>query len=331
MPTITYQHQQITLESGENLLEGLEHAGVEVPCSCSSGVCHGCMAQALAGTVPAEAQMGLSANQRRLKYFLTCQCYPKDDLQFTLAGNLEARTTATLVDKQVLNQRVLMVRLQADIDWRAGQHTILWRTETRGRAYSIASSPDDGFVELHVRRRPNGLVSHWLEHELAVGDQCQISPATGDTYYSPAMPGQPLLLVGTGTGLAPLTGVLRQALNDGHHGEIYLYAAAGEPQYLYMVDELRALAQQHADLHYFPVVHRNPERQPDLLLGDLVELIPQRHPRLRRHLVYLCGAEPMVEFLKEYCFYRGALMEDIFIKTFSPGEKSRADAAATGP
>lgn len=319
MPTITYENQQIHLDSQENLLEGLEKAGVEVPCSCSSGVCHGCMAQALAGTVPPAAQMGLSANQRRLNYFLTCQCYPKDDLHFTLTNNLEARTTATLIEKRVLNERVMLARFKADIDWRAGQHIIIWRTETRGRTYSIASSPDEGYVELHVRRRPNGLVSQWLEQELEVGAQCQFSPATGDTFYSPAMPGQPVLLVGTGTGLAPLTGILMQALNDGHHGEIYLYAAAGEPQYLYLVDELTALAQKHRDLHFFPVVHRNPDKRPNLLQGDLVDLIPQRHPKLRRHLVYLCGAQPMVDVLKEYCFYSGALMEDIFIKTFSPG------------
>ncbi|RLU03097.1 MAG: hypothetical protein D9N11_05890 [Ketobacter sp.] len=319
MPTITYENQQITLHDQQNLLEGLEQAGVEVPCSCSSGVCQGCMAQALKGSIPPAAQIGLSANQRRLNYFLTCQCYPKSDLHFTLTNNLESRATATLVEKRVLNQRVLMVRFKADIDWRAGQHVIIWRTETRGRAYSIASSPDEGYVELHVRRRPNGLVSHWLEHELELGGHCQFSPATGDTYYSPAMPGQPVLLVGTGTGLAPLSGILRQALNEGHHGEIYLYAAAGEPQYLYLLDELTELAQKHQALHFFPVVHRNPDQQPNLLEGDLVDLIPQRHPKLRRHLVYLCGAQPMVEVLKEYCFYSGALMEDIFVKTFSPG------------
>jgi len=319
MPTITFEDQQIALDSGENLLEGLENAGIEVPCSCSSGICHGCMAQALEGDIPSAAQAGLTNNQRRLNYFLTCQCYPESDLHFTLASNLEARCTATLIEKRVLNQRVLLARFKADIDWRAGQHIIIWRTETRGRTYSIASSPDDGYLEFHVRRRPDGLVSHWLEHELQVGDQCQFSPATGDTYYSPAMPGQPVLLVGTGTGLAPLSGILRQALNDGHHGEIHLYAAAGEPHQLYMVEELTALAKAHRDLHYHPVVHRNPDNLPNLLEGDLVDLIPQRHPRLRRHLVYLCGAQPMVEFLKEHSFFSGAMEGDIFIKTFSPG------------
>lgn len=321
MPTILYESQHITLNTHENLLDGLERAGVEAPSSCSSGICHGCMAQALSGTVPPDAQRGLTDHQRRLNYFLTCQCYPEADLQFTLAGNLNARTAATLVDKRVLNQRVLRVRLQAEIDWRAGQHIILWRTPTRGRTYSLASTPEEGFLELHVRRRPNGLVSHCLEHQLGIGEQIQISPATGDTYYSPAMPGQPLLLVGTGTGLAPLSGILKQALNDGHHGEIFLYAAAGEPHQLYLCDELNALAEHHRDFHYYPVVHRNQNNLPNLLQGDLVDLIPRRHPKLRRFLVYLCGAPTMVEALQKYCFFNGAYMEDIFIKTFSPASK----------
>lgn len=318
MPTIVCEDQQIALESGENLLEGLEKAGIEVPCSCSSGICLGCMGQALEGNIPAAAQVGLSENQRRLNYFLPCQCYPETDLNFTLACNLEARSTATLIEKRVLNERVLLARFEADIDWRGGQHIIIWRTETRGRTFSIASTPDDGLIEFHVRRRPNGLVSHWLEHELEVGAQCQFSPATGDTYYSPAMPGQPVLMVGTGTGLAPLSGILRQALNDGHHGEINLYAAAGEPHQLYLVNELLALAEKHRDLKVHFVVHRNPDNLPNLLEGDLVDIIPNLHPKMRRHLVYLCGAQPMVDALKEHCFFAGAMDWDIFIKTFSP-------------
>ncbi|MYM62952.1 2Fe-2S iron-sulfur cluster binding domain-containing protein [Pseudomaricurvus sp. HS19] len=319
MPTITYEDHEIDLDAGENLLEGLEKSGFKVPCSCSSGICQGCIAQALEGDLPLAAQQGLTLNQRRLNYFLTCQCYPETDLHFTLASNLEARSQATLIEKRVLNQRVLLARFRAEMDWRAGQHIIIWRTETRGRTYSIASTTEDGYLEFHVRRRPDGLVSHWLENELQVGEQCQLSPATGDTFYSPAMPGQPVLLVGTGTGLAPLSGILRQALNDGHHGEIYLYAAAGEPQQLYMVDELKALADKHRDLHYFPVVHRNTSQDPGILEGDLVELIPQRHPKLRRFLVYLCGAENMVDMLKDHCFFNGVMDGDLFIKTFSPG------------
>lgn len=325
MPTITYEDRQITLSNQSNLLEGLERAGIEVPCSCSSGVCHGCMAQLLEGSVPATAQLGLSKNQRRLKYFLTCQCYPETDLRLTLASNIQERHTATLIDKRIVNSRVMVARFAANIDWQPGQHITLWKSPTRGRVYSIASSPDDGYVELHVRRRPNGLISHWLEHELSVGEECQFTTPAGDCYYSPAMPGQPILLVGTGTGIAPLYGILKQALAAGHHGKINFYAAAGEPQQLYLVDELRTLAQRHADFNYRPVVHRNNTSDSasnsidNLLEGDLLDLIPRHHDNFRRHLVYLCGAPAMVETLKQQCFLNGALMEDIFTNTFTPG------------
>lgn len=320
MPTITLEERQITLSPRDNLLESLERAGIEVPCSCSTGVCHGCMAQALDGEIPSAAQLGLSKNQRRLNYFLTCQCYPETDLNITLASNLEARRPAKLVDKQIVNSRVMVARFEADIDWRAGQHVVVWRTETRGRTYSIASSPEDGFIELHIRRRPNGLVSAWLEHEFEIGEETQFGAPAGDCYYSPAMPGQPVLLIGTGTGIAPLYGILKQALSAGHHRSITLYAAAGEPHQLYLVDELTALADRYPEFNYVPVVHRSTFALPNLLEGDLIDLIPQRHPQLRKHLVYLCGAPAMVETLKQQCFMRGALMEDIFTNTFTPGE-----------
>ncbi len=319
MPTVTYEEHQLDLNPYENLLESLEKAGFEVPCSCHSGVCHGCMAQAIEGQVPAAAQAGLSNNQRRLKYFLTCQCYPDSDLHIKLATNLQDRRKATLIEKRELNQRVLLVRFKAELDWRAGQHVTIWKSETRGRTYSIASSPEDGYIELHMRRRLNGLISHWVEHELMIGSQCQFSQPAGDCYYSPAMPGQDVILIGTGTGLAPLYGILRQALSVGHHGKIILYAAAGEARQLYMVNELRELSANNPDFHYVPVVHRNPDKLSYLTEGDLIDLIPQFHPTLKRCLVYLCGATAMVDQLKELCFLKGAMPGDIFTNTFTPG------------
>ena len=133
------------------------------------------------------------------------------------------------------------------------------------------------------------------------------------------MPNQPVLLIGTGTGIAPLYGILKQALSAGHHGGIIFYAAAGDPDQLYLREELTTLADRHSDFRYVPVVHRNSGNQPDLLEGDLIDLIPRRHPQLRHYLVYLCGAPAMVETLKERCFMNGVLMEDIFTNTFLPG------------
>jgi sulfite reductase (NADPH) flavoprotein alpha-component len=76
------------------------------------------------------------------------------------------------------------------------------------RYYSIASADADGAVEICVRRQPQGLCSQLL-HELPVGACIQgfLQPHPD---FRPDAGQHPLILVGAGTGLAPLIGFARK-------------------------------------------------------------------------------------------------------------------------
>lgn len=78
------------------------------------------------------------------------------------------------------------------------------------RYYSIASADEDGAVEICVRRQPQGLCSTLL-HELPVGACIQgfLQPHPD---FRPDAGQHPLILVGAGTGLAPLIGFARKNL-----------------------------------------------------------------------------------------------------------------------
>ncbi len=85
----------------------------------------------------------------------------------------------------------------------------------RRRSFSIASPPHDPRVlELHVRRVAGGEFSAPLFDENTRG-----SPAdhrgTAGTVHIPAAAHAPMLLVGGGTGLAPLLSILRHVLENG--------------------------------------------------------------------------------------------------------------------
>jgi ferredoxin-NADP reductase len=86
----------------------------------------------------------------------------------------------------------------------------LSRADGLARAYSIASQPDaaDGCVELHVRVLSSGRMSSWLGGGQAVGERVSLRGPIGECFYLPGNPQQPLLLAGTGTGLAPLWGIV---------------------------------------------------------------------------------------------------------------------------
>ena len=75
------------------------------------------------------------------------------------------------------------------------------------RYYSLASGTRDGFVEICVRRRAGGLCSNFL-YGLQPGDSLQafVHPNPG---FALTGSKSPLLLIGAGTGVAPLAGFIR--------------------------------------------------------------------------------------------------------------------------
>ena len=78
------------------------------------------------------------------------------------------------------------------------------------RYYSIASADEDGAVEICVRRQPQGLCSTLL-HELPLG-ACVQGFLQPHPDFRPDAGQHPLILVGAGTGLAPLIGFARKNL-----------------------------------------------------------------------------------------------------------------------
>lgn len=61
---------------GETVLDAFRRIGADLRFSCRSGVCHACRVKCSSGTVPADAQHGLSAELAAQRWLLACQCIP---------------------------------------------------------------------------------------------------------------------------------------------------------------------------------------------------------------------------------------------------------------
>ncbi len=156
------------------------------------------------------------------------------------------------------------------------------------RYYSLASGTRDGFVEICVRRMPGGVCSNHL-HALRVGDSVQAFIHANPGFVLPAGRA-PVLLIGAGTGVAPLAGFIRA---NARHQPMHLYYGARDPaRDFYFGTELQAW---QADGH-LAGLHTTFSRTPD---GGYVQEALRRDAAQVRALlaqgaaVRVCGSRPM--------------------------------------
>lgn len=156
---------------------------------------------------------------------------------------------------------------------------------------------------------PGGLVSGWIFENLKAGDTVTISEALGDCFYVPGNPGQSILLIGTGSGLAPLFGIIRDALLSGHSGQIKLYHGSYNTAGLYLVSELKGLAQSHANLSYIPCVSEG--NAPDgYAQGMVLDVALRDNTNLSSWRDFLCGNPDMVNAAKHEAYLSGAAINN---------------------
>ncbi|WP_217476483.1 iron-sulfur-binding ferredoxin reductase [Stutzerimonas stutzeri] len=307
MPELTVEDRRWTVSAGRNLLDALNDAGLRVPYSCRAGSCQACLVRCVQGA-PADARPeALDAELRAKGWRLACQCTVTEDLNVALydprRDGLSARVQALdWLDGQVLRLRLVPER---PLRYRAGQSVLLWTDEGVARPYSLASLPgEDAWLEFQIDCGRPGAFSD-RARKLAVGDQLGLGQLHDSALrYEPDWQTRPLLLLAAGTGLAPLWGVLREALRQGHAGPVrLLHFCRGES---YLRASLDQLAERHPNLSVERI-----DRQ-------------QTHDRLqslriasRQEVALICGASAFVDACAKRLFMaglpRGQVLCDVFL------------------
>ncbi len=318
MTYLRFDEHRIELREGESVLEALLREGFAVPYGCRSGVCQTCLMRAAQGIPPQSAQKGLKDTLAVRHHFLACICHPQTDLDIMLANDWPAPIKARIRARRKLARDILELTLETDshLDYHAGQFIEIRGPEEHRRCYSLASvTGEDNLIELHVRRIPGGRVSNWLHDHLTPGDNLEIRGPMGSCFYCPGNPQQTLLMIGTGTGLAPLYGILREALRQGHYGPIHLFHGSRSPEGLYFQDVLQELADRHAQLHYVPCL--SGENIPGgITRGRAHEVALSRFDTLSKWRIFLCGNPGMVREARLRAFLAGAESRNIHADPF---------------
>lgn len=302
----------------ESALDALNRGGAAIPSSCRNGVCQTCLLKAIEGPVPSRSQVGLKETLRAQNYFLACQCIPPQSLHIERPGAEAGRVSATIRDVHPLNTDTVALTLECPLvtEYHAGQFINIFQGPTTSRSYSLASvAGQDPHLILHIRRVNGGRVSGWIHDEVRRGDHVEITRPVGHCFYVPTDLDQPLLLLATGSGLAPLYGIARAALKQGHRGPIRLYHGSRRQEGLYLQAELLALSADYPHFHYHPCVSQE-EPSGSVRRGRVLSVALQDSPKPSGSKAYLCGHPDMVASAKKALFVAGIALKDIYADPF---------------
>jgi len=234
---------------------------LNLPHSCKGGSCGTCRVRLVSGRIayPHGRPPGIDAAEEAAGYALICQGRALEDLV------IETREIRHVTDVEIreLPARVeRMKRLAPDVTglwlrlpaiepftWQAGQYIDVMLDGDRRRSFSLANPPRDAaFLELHVRRTPGGAFSERVFTDMRPGALLRIEGPLGQFFYRPG--DRPILLVGGGTGYAPLKAILREVLEGGSRRDVVLFWGARTATDLYENTWLREVAAKHPNFHY---------------------------------------------------------------------------------
>jgi CDP-4-dehydro-6-deoxyglucose reductase len=207
-----------SVEEGESLLEGAMRSTVVLPYSCREGRCSACMCKVEQGeTIPLQEETGLTAEQKSQGWILSCVRSLKSDVVLDAEDlstlNLPKAKTLPCKINQIkrLTDDVLNVHLRlpptSNFQYKAGQYIEVIGAGVK-RSYSIANVPDaNNVLELQIRRVDSGIMSQYWFEKAKVNDLLRIRGPLG-TFCLRDVRGKHLILMATGTGIAPIKAML---------------------------------------------------------------------------------------------------------------------------
>ena len=310
--------QKLSCPSGQSVLQCLQNANIQTSYCCQSGICHTCMLRAVDGTPNDKSQSGLSDSLKEQGYFLACICYPESDLKLSRVKPGSQQLKSVIKEIENINDSIsrILVETLSPIEFRAGQNIELIRDDGLSRNYSIASIPNENnLLEFHVQHIPGGKMSTWLRKETPKGEAIYLGQPKGNCYFPENEQPEGILLIGTGSGLAPLYGILKDALLHQYQGPIELFHGSSRASGLYYVEQLNQLAKENSNFHYQPCVSRatiplwyQTGRSNDIAFRQVRSL--------ENWKVYLCGNAQMVSRARQQALTAGAKPENILADPF---------------
>lgn len=247
-------------EADEDLLGAAARAGIAVPAACRNGVCEICEARLLAGAaVNTRNQQNIAVGER----LMLCRSRALTDLELEIdavmaaGANQPRRFQARVADVQSISHDVYRVELQLprrrELSFHAGQYLSVVLPDTDPCFFSIASSPTDQSIELHIQASPEWVSAQKVIDALTAGGEVTLEMPHGKACLAKA-PDKPLLLVAAGTGFAQMKSLVDYLRTTSYDQPVTLFWGVRRHEDMYLRSLAQRWEQEWPAFKFLPVV-----------------------------------------------------------------------------
>jgi CDP-4-dehydro-6-deoxyglucose reductase len=329
MPQVTLSNgTRYSAEPGTTLLDAALAQGLVLEHSCRNGRCGSCKARVLEGQVSALREASsLTAQEAESGWVLTCAHQALTDVtldvedQGALAGISIKTVPSRIAALTRLAPDVLKLELRlpptAQFRFLPGQSIDITSPTGVRRSYSLAGdAADTSKLELQIRRVDGGQFSAYWFERAQLNELLRFQGPRG-TFYLRPMAGRHLVLLATGTGIAPFASMLRQVAAmpaNERPGKVSLYWGGRVAADLYF--DPKPLLD---GLHYVPVLSRAECNWPGERGHVQDALLRHRESdpwSLAQAAVYACGSEAMIHSAREQLLAAGLPAKQYFYDAF---------------
>jgi propane monooxygenase reductase component len=336
---------EMEIEEGETVLDAAFRQGVTLMHGCKEGQCASCKSVLCSGDIELlkYSTFALSDTEREQDRVLLCRTLAYSDLvvellnfdEQLLARSIPVRSYSariTAIESLTHDIRRLEIVTEQPLKFWAGQYVdITVPSAGVTRSFSMANPPSrKSHLEFIIKIYPNGAFSSLLQDTLRVGEPLEIKGPYGTCLRHENRPGS-MILVGGGSGMAPLLSILIDLVESGEQRRVRFFYGARTRRDLFMVDRIKEIGSHLEDFSFIPalsgpgveadwegetgfihqVLERHLEREP---LTNEKDLLLQAESAD----AYSCGPPPMIDAVVPVLQMKGVEPENIHIDKFTP-------------
>ena len=293
----------------ESLLSSAHNQNISLEYSCKTGRCGACKAKVLSGkTELIQEESYLDTEESSAGYILTCCRLAVTNVELNIESisgftKVEPKTVPCRIDAiEYLSSDVIQVFLRFPPSikpkYYAGQYADIIGKDGLRRSYSIANLVDDSQrLEFHIKKVANGKMSFYWFEEAKVNDLLRVELPLGTFFLRPSQK-QSLILMATGTGIAPIKAILEDLVispEKNLYRDIHIYWGGRKSSDIYWNPKM--IIHSLKSSRFIPVLSRGDKSWSgdcgyiqDIVINDGINLFEAD--------VYACGSASMIKSAK---------------------------------